>query len=282
MVLERPHLLELLLDPPAALQGHLDQFRQLLPRELAVRVEQLDQPRDRLADGLHVAGVEVRAEREVAVDHLGEVVLAEFPQGLGQVIDHEPVVVREELDPHLGHFPAGHVVVDAVEERHVLPDHVGHRREQVRRPDHHLDGLVRVAEHGERGRARERVLPPCERPRLAVGLERRDDLLGHLLEVGHLVEGDGVPDADQPHLAGRHVVEQVGDGRRPGQQDGVGRKLLVGVALARPPRPELDEVVVGLAERQQADQEQQLQPPVEVRRLHARCCGSAGRSTRRS
>ena len=49
---------------------------------------------------------------------------------------------------------------------------------------------------------------------------------------------------DQPHLAARHVVEQVGDGRRAGQQDGVGRQLLVGVALARAPGPEFDEVVV--------------------------------------
>ncbi len=117
--------------------------------------------------------------------------------------------------------------------------------------------------------ARERVLATGERARLAVGLQRRDDLLGHLLEVGHLVEADGVPDPDQPHLAGRHVVEQVGDGRRAGQQDGVGRQLLVGVALAGPPWAEFDEVVVRLAEREQPDQEEQLQPAVEVGRLHA-------------
>ena len=74
-----------------------------------------------------------------------------------------------------------------------------------------------------RRHARQRVLASGEGARLAVGLERRHDLLGHLLEVGHLVEADRVPDADEPHLAGGHVVEQVGDRRRAGQQDRVGR-----------------------------------------------------------
>ena len=144
---------------------------------------------------------------------------------------------------------------------------IGH--EQVRGPHHHLDRLVGVAEHGDGGHARQGVLAPGEGAGLAVGLQRGHDLLGHLLEVGHLVEGDGVPDADQAHLAGRHVVEEIGDRRRPGQQDRVGGQLLVGVALARAARPKLHEVVVVLAQREQPDQEEQLQPPVEVRRLQA-------------
>ena len=164
-------------------------------------------------------------------------------------------MVGEELDPHLGDFPAGDVEVDAVEEGHVLTDHVGHGHEQVRRPHHHLDRLVRVAEHGDRGHAGQRVLATGERARLAVGLERRHDLLGHLLEVGHLVEGDGIPDADQAHLAARHVVEEIGDRRRAGQQDGVGAEFLVGVALAGPAWAKFHEVVVGLAQRQQPGQE---------------------------
>ena len=40
-----------------------------------------------------------------------------------------------------------------------------------------------------------------ELPGLAVGLQRRDDLLRHLLEVGDLVEADDVPDHDHALLA---------------------------------------------------------------------------------
>lgn len=159
--------------------------------------------------------------------------------------------------------------MDAVEEGHVLSDHVGHRHEQVRRPDHHLDRLVRVAEHGDGRHARERVLATGERARLAVRLERRHDLLGHLLEVRHLVEADGVPDPDQPHLAAGHVEEQVGDGRGAGEQDRVRREFLIAVALPGFPWAEFDEVVVGLGQRDQAGQVMQLLAAVEVRRFEA-------------
>src|SRR5262249_31778000 len=71
---------------------------------------------DRLADGLHVASVEVSAERVMPVDDLGEVVLAKLSKRLGQIVHHESVVIREELDPHLRQLPAWHVVVDAVDD----------------------------------------------------------------------------------------------------------------------------------------------------------------------
>ena len=64
-----------------------------------------------------------------------------------QVIDHEPVVVGEELHPHLGDFPAGDVVVETVQECHILTDHLRHRKEKVRGANHHFDRLVRVTEH---------------------------------------------------------------------------------------------------------------------------------------
>ena len=59
MVLERAHLLELLFDPAAAFQSQFHQFGQFLLGKLAVRVDQLDHPRNGLAHGLHVAGVQV-------------------------------------------------------------------------------------------------------------------------------------------------------------------------------------------------------------------------------
>ena len=62
----------------------------------------------------------------MAVHDLVKLCPPQFPQGLGQVIHDESVVVGEELHPHLGDFPARDVVVDAVKEGHVLPYHVGH------------------------------------------------------------------------------------------------------------------------------------------------------------
>ena len=66
--------------------------------------------------------------------------------------------------------------------------------------------MLRVAGRG--------LLPALEGARLAVGLHRGDDLLGHLLEVGDLVEADDVPDLDHALLAAAHVAEEVGDRRR--------------------------------------------------------------------
>jgi hypothetical protein len=86
-----------------------------------------------------------------------------------------------------------------------------------------IDRLVGVPEHGDRSHARQRVLPTGECPRLAVGLEGRYDFLRHLLEVGHLVEPDGVPYPDQSDLAAGHVEEKIGHGRWPGEKDGVRR-----------------------------------------------------------
>ncbi len=56
-------------------------------------------------------------EREVFVDHLGEVVLAQLPERFGQIVHHEAVVVGEQLIEHFRHFPPGQVEVQPVDER---------------------------------------------------------------------------------------------------------------------------------------------------------------------
>src|SRR5262249_608566 len=75
------------------------------------------------------------------------------------------------------------------------------------------------------------------------------------------------PDADQAYLSRSHVVEQVRHSRRAREQDGVGRKLLVGVTLAGPTRAQFHEVVILLAQRQQPMEEQKLEPPLKMGRL---------------
>ena len=223
-------------------------------------IEDLHQTRDGLPDGLAVAGVEVRAQREVAVDDLGEVVLPHLAERLGEVVDDEPVVVGEELVPHLRDLPAREIEVQTVDERHVVADDVRHRREQVAGLHHHVDGLVGVAEHRDARVARDRLLAALERAGLAVGLHRRDDLLRHLLEVGDLVEADDVPDLDHALLPAGHVAEEVGDRRAAGEQRRVRRDLLDDVALAGAARAELDEVVVALGQRDEPHEEEQLEP----------------------
>jgi hypothetical protein len=159
--------------------------------------------------------------------------------------------------------------VHAVDEGHVVADDVGHRREEVAGLHHHVDGLVGVAEHRDARVARDRLLPALEGAGLAVGLHRRDDLLRHLLEVGDLVEADDVPDLHHALLAAVHVAEEVGHRGAAGEQRRVRRDLLDDVALARTARPELDQVVVALRERDEAHEEEQLQAPRHLARLVA-------------
>ena len=130
---------------------------------------------------------------------------------LGEVVDDEPVVVREQVVPHLRDLPAWEIEVQAVDERHVVADDVGHRREEVAGLNHDVDRLIGVAEHRDAGVAGDGLLAALEGAGLAVGLHRRDDLLRHLLKVGDLVETDDIPDLDHALLAAAHVSEQVGD-----------------------------------------------------------------------
>ena len=109
--------------------------------------------------------------------------------------------------------------MNPIQERRVLANDIGHRSEQVRRPHHHFDGPIRVAEHGDGGRAGQLLLAARERPRLAVGLKRGHDLLGHLLEIRNLVERHCVPQAYQRDLPRGDVVEEIRHRRRAGEQD---------------------------------------------------------------
>ena len=120
---------------------------------------------------------------------------------------------------------------------------------------HHVDRLLGVAEHGDAGVAGKALGTTLKLPGLAVGLHGGDDLLGHLLEVSHLVEADHVPDRHHPFDLAAHVAKQVGHGGGAGEQGGVGGELLNRKALAGAARAELHQVVVALAERDKPQQE---------------------------
>ncbi len=57
--------------------------------------------------------------------------LPQFPERLRYIVHHKAVMLGEELHPHLGNLPTGEVKMDAVEERHVLTDHLRHGKEEV-------------------------------------------------------------------------------------------------------------------------------------------------------
>src|SRR5690242_3568506 len=85
--------------------------------------------------------------REVPVDDLSEVVLSHLPEGLCEVVHDEAVMVGKEIVPHLRNLPTREVEVEAIDESHVVTDHIRHWCKQVARLDHDVHGLVRVAEH---------------------------------------------------------------------------------------------------------------------------------------
>jgi hypothetical protein len=81
-----------------------------------------------------------------------------------------------------------------------------------------VDGLLGVAKERDARVARDLLLASLVAAGLAIGFERGDDLLGHLLEVGDLVEPDDVPDLHEALLAPRHVAEEVCDRGPAGEQ----------------------------------------------------------------
>ena len=141
--------------------------------------------------------------------------------------------------------------MQAVDEGHVVSNDIRHRCEQVSRLDHHVDRLIRIAEHGDARISAVGFFAPLKLPRLAEGLKRRNDFLWHLLQVSHFVEGDHVPDRDHAFVLALHMAEHIGHGRRPRQQRTVGRDLLDGVALARTAGSQFDHVEVAFRQRNQ-------------------------------
>lgn len=98
--------------------------------------------------------------------------------------------------------------MQTVDERHVVPDHIGQRREKVPGLHHHVDGLLGVAKHGDAGVTGHGFLPALKLARLAIRLHHRDDLLGHLLEVSHFVTAMGLDGGDPLELVHNGEVLQ--------------------------------------------------------------------------
>ena len=182
-------------------------------------VENFHKARHRSPHRLPVTRVQVGTEPEVVVDDLGEVVLAQVPKSLRQIVDDKPVVIGEVLVVHLRHFPAGEVEMEAVDERHVVTNDVRHWCAK-RWPVCTITSigcwvLPNIAMLAYPAIC---LLASLELPRLAVRLHHRDHFLGHLLEIGDLVEADGVPDLDHPFVPALLLTEEVRDRGRTGEK----------------------------------------------------------------
>ena len=150
--------------------------------------------------------------------------------------------------------------------------HVRKGRQQMARLDQPLDGraLLEVPhEHHRRG-GRDRVAAPGEAPRGHVVLH--DLHAARILEGDprHLIEGDHIPEPDQPNLARREIHEQVGHRRLAARhQNCVGAHLLVDVALARALGAEFADVVVVLDQRDHPAEQVPADAGLELRGLVA-------------
>lgn len=172
-----------------------------------MREEDFHETGNGFSDCLAVTGVKVSAHREVPVDNLRKIVLAHFAEGLCEIVNNKPVVVREQLVPHLRNLPTGEIEVQTVDERHVVANYVGHRGKEMAGLNHNVDGLIGVAEERNAGVTRDGFLPPLKCAGLAIGLHRRDDFFRHLLEVRNFVETDDIPNLHHALLAASHMTE---------------------------------------------------------------------------
>ena len=222
-----------------------------------------------MLDGNGVPLVQVAAQLEIPVDRIAEGPLAHLAQPFGQVVHDQAVPMGEKLRAHLRDFPAGNVGVEAVEERRV--DHrFGERGKQVTGLHQGIDWLVNVADEHHRGVGVDRITAPGKGTRRHVVLHDLDAILVLERNARHFVEGHHIPQADQPDLPARHVIEQVGDRGLPARdQNAVRADFLVDVALAGAARPQFGQIVVVLDQRDQPGQQMPLHPLREVGRLHA-------------
>jgi hypothetical protein len=104
----------LLLYTPPTFKSQLENLRELFLRNFTVWVQNLHQTGYGFPDGLAIASVEMRTHGKISVDDLREVVLAHLAQCLSEIINDEPVVVGEQLVPHLRNFPARKIEVKPI------------------------------------------------------------------------------------------------------------------------------------------------------------------------
>lgn len=133
-----------------ALDGEPQDLLDLFLRSGAVRVEDLHQAGEGLVDAVAVSGRDVGRQREVLLVAVGVVLRAHRLEDFGDVVDDEPVAVREHLSADDVDFPAGDVVVQAVEKGGVVVG-LGQFVEQVGVLEHVRHGVRGVADEDHRG-----------------------------------------------------------------------------------------------------------------------------------
>lgn len=246
------------------LDGQAEKLIDLLHAGLAMRIQDLHEAGERLVDSISVARRDVTREREVRLIAVRVVRRTHRLEHLGDVVDHEPIAIREHLPADGVNLPSRDVMVEPVEVARVVIA-LGQLVEQVGVLEHVRNGVRGVAHEHHRRLCAKRLDSAGERRVRHVVLHDVDErLVRALLLAGELVERHDLPVTDETKPPVGVVDEQLRHGDlAAGDEHAVRRELREDVRLARALGAELDEVVASLDERDEPDQLDELGPPAE-------------------
>ena len=148
----------------------------------------------------------------VKIPGVGVVLRPHRLEDFGDVVDDEPVAVGEHIAADDVDFPAGDVLVQAVEVGRVVV-RLGKLVEQIGVLKHVRHGVRGVADEDHGGFGSERLDTTRKRPVRHVVLHDIDErLVGALLLACELIERDDVPVSDQADAPVGVVDEQLRNG----------------------------------------------------------------------
>ena len=271
-VLAWRHQVKLVADSLPPFEGDFEKFAKLVVRDLAVRVHELEQAGQHFLDASYIPPGDPRLggrgihQLIPALQRSKHVLAPKLVHDLAEVVGDEPIVLGQRAGMDLGNLPAGQIPMEPVDKRLDLEE-VGQRLKQVVILLVRLLGLdVDVADQDDGGERQDFLLAPAELRVLHIALHDRDEGLGiGEVGVGDLVEYDHITAADDADLAGGVVDEEAGRGRLAARKNGrVVALVAVDVRLAGFPWGQFDGVAIGLDQRHQPPQVQQLLPTAQL------------------
>ena len=227
------HDLELLLHPPAALDGIFQKPFQFIARYVFIREQQLDKSGHGFTHSNFIAFIEFSIQMEIFIEHMRKIHAPHSPGVFGQTVGDQTVFFRQQFRTHLGNFPARQIVMNSVEKGAVIVKFRWKRAEKMCDLEQILNGIVDVS-HEYHGGIRVDHIPSTGKGTGGhVVLHDLDGVLIAEMHSCHFVEGNAVPVTDQTYAPGGHGIEQI---RRGGltaaHQNGIRGNFFVQVAFA--------------------------------------------------
>src|SRR5208337_2538466 len=219
-VLTWGHQVKLISHSLATFNGQRKKLAELVVRQLAVGIHEFQKAREDLLDPPDISASDPRLggrsvhQLVAGLQGAQYVLAAKLMHDLAEVVGNEPIVLGEGTGVDLGNLPAGHIRMKPINKSFDLEE-IGERLKEVivlfvREPRLNVD----VSDQDDRGESEDFLLAPAELPVLHIALHVRNQGLGiGEVGVGDLVEDHRVTAADDTHLAGGVVDEEVGGGR---------------------------------------------------------------------